>query len=105
LSGVFAQAADHFDGRLRFPSKFARGLKGVGLDAVAGSHERQDCAQNVAAAAPVLSQLGDVLAFASQARTVSVEYLRIGVAESVDGLIDIADGVEAVRGPQQVEQF
>ena len=61
--------------------------------------------QDVGAAAPVLAQFRQVLAFPFDLPAVGVEYLRIGVAESVDRLVDVAHGVESILGPQQVEQL
>src|SRR5206468_4826227 len=84
LQRFVTETADHFDRGLRLAPEFSDRLKQVVLDAVARDDERGYGAQDLGAAAPVLTELGQVLAFGLDAIAPGAKDLRVGVPESID---------------------
>ena len=80
------------------------GSKGAWLDPRSVAQHRFDCEQDIGTATEVFHQLDETPAVARHSIAIVAEHTRLGVAEAVDRLIDIANRVEAAGRTQQRQQ-
>ena len=99
-----------FDGRLRGRDHFYGTIRRVVELAAGNERTRDDTGQpigdvldrieNVGTAAEVLRELNEVASAALDLIAIFAEAFRLGVPESVDGLVDVADGLKAIGWTQ-----